>query len=88
MVKTRNVLKEKLAERIQAGGTDKVLSDYIVNGSGKLKADKIAQETIKQGFDQGVVAAIKGASAADKTKMASMVKIMEKIKFCCKLPCK
>ena len=78
MVKTRSALRAKIAEKIQAGGTDKNLATYIVNGAGKLKTDKFAQETIKQGFDQSVVAAVKGASKIDKSKMAKMTNIMEK----------
>jgi len=43
----------------------------------KIKADPIASEAIKQGFDDGVIAAIKASSRTDQDKMLKMVKIME-----------
>jgi hypothetical protein len=44
----------------------------------KIKTDSVAVETIKQGFDEGVVAAIKASSPADQAKMLKMTKIMER----------
>jgi hypothetical protein len=78
LAKTRSALKTKIADKIKAGSTDKTLSEYMVNGAGKLKTDKLANETVKQGFDQGVIAAVKGSSKADKIKMSKMVDTMEK----------
>lgn len=78
MVKTRSALKTKIADQIKSGATDKTLARYMVTGSGKLKGDTVAKETIKQGFDQGVIAAVKGSSKLDRTKMAKMVEVMEK----------
>jgi hypothetical protein len=78
LAKTRSALKTKIADQIKAGSTDKTLSNYMISGAGKLKTDKLAKETIKQGFDQGVVAAIKGASKTDKGKMVKMTEVMEK----------
>lgn len=78
IAKTRSALNAKIADRIKSGGTDKTLANYMVTGAGKLKTDKVAQETVKQGFDQGVVAAVKGASDIDRSKMAEMVKVMQK----------
>lgn len=78
MAKSRSALKTKIAEQIKAGSTDKKLATYMVDGANKVKTDKIAQETIKQGFDQGVVAAVKGASKADKAKLSKMVDTMKK----------
>jgi len=78
IAKTRSALKTKIADQIKAGATDKTLANYMVSGAGKLKTDKLAQETIKQGFDQGVVAAVKGASKIDKGKMEKMSGIMQR----------
>lgn len=78
MAKTRSALKAKIAEQIKAGGTNKKLADYMINGAGKVKTDKLAQETVKQGFDQSVIAAVKGASKVDRTKMSKMVEVMQK----------
>lgn len=71
-------LKQKIADKIKAGATDKPLANYMVSGAGKLKSDPLAKESIKQGFDQGVIAAVKGSSKADKTKMLKMVDTMKK----------
>lgn len=46
-------------------------------GAPKVKADKVARESIKQGFKEGVVAEIKVASPIDKKKMLKMVNLME-----------
>tara|TARA_R110000851_G_C13082060_1_gene565875 strand:- start:29 stop:1894 length:1866 start_codon:yes stop_codon:yes gene_type:complete len=46
-------------------------------GGPKVVKDKAATESIKQGFDEGVIAAVKAGSKEDKAKMAKMVKIME-----------
>lgn len=43
-----------------------------------MKTDRIAVEAINQGFDEGVIAAVKGASDADKAKMLEMVNIMDR----------
>ena len=43
----------------------------------KIKTDTLAVETIKQGFDEGVIAAVKAASPADQAKMLKMTNIME-----------
>ena len=54
------------------------LQEFLRIGEPKVKADPIAVESIKQGFDEGVIAAVKGSSPADKLKMQEMVNIMER----------
>jgi hypothetical protein len=78
IAKTQSALKAKLADQIKAGSTDKSLVNYMINGAGKLKTDKVAQETVKQGFDQGVISAVKGATQVDRAKMSTMVDVMQK----------
>ena len=75
--------KQKIAELIQAGSDDVAtakfkLKDSIISGAPKIVKDKIASESIKQGFDEGVIAAVKGSSSADKAKMLKMVDVMER----------
>jgi len=53
------------------------LGRFLNVGGPKVKTDKRAVEAIRQGFDDGVIAAIKGASESDRTKMKQMVNIME-----------
>ena len=74
----KSALKTKLAEQIRAGGADKSLSRFIVDGAGKIKTDPFIKEAIKQGFDEGVLAAVKGSTSSDKVKMTQMVKILKK----------
>jgi hypothetical protein len=71
-------IQAKMAEQIAQGGTDKTLAKYITDGAGKVKTDKFAVESIKQGFDPGVIAAVKGASKVDRAKLVSMVDNMKK----------
>lgn len=44
----------------------------------RVQANIFEQEAIKQGFDKGVIASIKGAKQPDKLKMQQMVNIMER----------
>jgi hypothetical protein len=54
------------------------LREFLDVGGPKVKTDREAVETIRQGFDEGVIAAVKGSGKADKAKMLKMVDIMEK----------
>ena len=54
------------------------LQQSLTTGAPKIVKDKTAIESIKQGFDEGVIAAIKGSTPFDKAKMLRMVGIMEK----------
>ncbi|MEH6451278.1 MAG: hypothetical protein V7765_21635 [Oleispira sp.] len=57
--------------------TDKLKAAIDIEGP-KIVKDKEAIETIKQGFDEGVIASVKAGSKKDRSKMAKMVDIMEK----------
>ena len=57
--------KSKLLQALDAGGP-------------KIAKDKIAISAINQGFDEGVIASIKGAAPADRQSMAKMLNIFEK----------
>lgn len=57
--------------------TDKLKSALDFEGP-KIKKDKLATESIKQGFDEGVIASVKASSPLDRLKMSKMVDIMEK----------
>ena len=69
---------DNIANKVSQITPEQTLTKYLVNGAGKLKTDSLAQETIKQGFDQGVVAVIKGSSKLDKEKMLRMVETIKK----------
>jgi hypothetical protein len=68
----------KIADDVEVAAPQKSLALYTAEGAGKVKGDKIAKEAVRQGFDQGVIAAVKGATKLDRRKMAEMVKIMQK----------
>jgi len=55
-------------------------NEAIRIGAPKIKKDKLAIETIKQGFDDGVIAALKGSTPIAKKKMLAMVGTMKKVK--------
>jgi len=78
IVKDRSALQQKIADQITSGSTDKSLANFIVDGAGRVKNDRVARESIKQGFDQGVIAAVKGSGPTDKSKMSKMVDISKK----------
>lgn len=66
-----------IAQKLIEGSNDPKIATYkLVNG--KAKPDAIAQEAVKQGFDEGVIAPLKNASKTDKLKMLKMTNIMEK----------
>lgn len=65
------------ASQSATSATEKV-KRFLGDGGPRVARDKAAAETIRQGFDEGVIAAVKGSSSADKSKMLKMVDIMEK----------
>lgn len=73
-----NPTQAKIAEEIKAGTADVDLVKKMVDQSGNIVKDKKAIETIKQGFDEGVIATVKGSSATDKRRMAQMIDKLEK----------
>lgn len=78
--KKSTALKSKLSSMIDEGSTDKAVAKYMADGVGKIKNDASAVRAIDQGFDDGVIAAIKGSSKADKSKMLKMTDLMKRSK--------
>jgi len=85
--------KTKIADMIREGSNDPVVAkykipaepsrkvgNYITVGAKEIVNDPVAIRAIKSGFDEGVVATIKGASKKDKSSMLEMVNLFEKIK--------
>lgn len=50
----------------------------IKTGAPRVVKDPLAIEAIKQGFDEGVIAAIKGGTATDRAQMKKMVRILKR----------
>ena len=72
--------KQKFAEDIAKGGPEAHLirdgAGFIVNGPAQAKAQ--FKEAVKQGFDPGIVAAVKGGSPTDKVNMKAMLSTLKK----------
>jgi len=82
-LKKQSPTKQKIAQLIEEGSDDVStakfkLEESINAGAQRIVKDPVAVETIKQGFDEGVIAAIKGAPKAARTKMLQMVDILER----------
>lgn len=67
-----------LKENLIKTNPDSTVAQYTLNGRNKLIKDKVAQEVIKQGVDEGTVATIKGSSVTDKQAMNKALDILEK----------
>lgn len=70
--------KQRIAKLIQDRTGDIETAGFKLSDVDKVIKDKVANEAIKQGFDKGVIAAIKPSTQADKVKMLEMVNIMER----------
>ena len=68
----------KLLDGPSVSGPAKKITESLNLGGPRVKTDTLAVEAIKQGFDEGVIAAVKGTGRADKSKMLEMVNIMER----------
>lgn len=77
---------QDMAQRIVAGETSKDLArsmvtpESIARGAPRVASDSAAQEAIKQGFDEGIVQAIKQTTPVNKSKLLKMADIAEKSK--------
>ena len=69
-----------LKSAIEAGKADPKIAEFMVNGAGKVIKDPAAKYAIKQGFDPGVIAAMKGSTKTDKKVMSQMVDVIKKMK--------
>jgi hypothetical protein len=70
--------KKKVAELINEGSTDKStagfrLSESMRKGKKIVVSDKAANAAMKQGWDEGTIALLKGSSATDRAKALKML---------------
>lgn len=80
LFKFNTPLKEAVKQKIESGNLDRSTAQYIVNGAGKVVSDPVAKDVIKQGYDDGLVAMIKGSAPEDKAVMTKMLDTLEKSK--------
>jgi len=71
---------KRIAQDASGAQPDKGLVNYMMKGSQGFGKDKLAVNAVKQGFDEGVIAAVKSASPLDRTKFLEMVQTMERAK--------
>lgn len=76
---TKSKTQPAFVEQIKAGGRENALAPYVLE-AGKATADPLAQAAIKQGFDEGLVQAIKTTTPATRFNMLRMLGQMERIK--------
>lgn len=76
----RTAFKVKIANKIKAGETSSDVAKYISDGANGVVKDVYAINAIKQGFDESVISAIKGATRTDRVKMQAMTNIVKKAK--------
>lgn len=57
------------------------LQSFLDVGGPKISKDKFAVAAIRQGFDPGVIAPVKGSNRATQDKLLDMVDLQEKVKF-------
>ena len=74
-----NAAEKALVQQIKSGGKDGSLAGLKLIGD-RVAPDKTALETMRQGFREGTVQAVKTASSATKQKMRQMLDNMRAIK--------
>lgn len=75
-----SVGKAVTKKEIEAGGRQAGLADKQVTPQGKLKSDPLGAEAVRQGWDEGFVAAIKSANPATQAEMLKQLAAYERIK--------
>ena len=68
---------DDISNNAATAAADTTLVNYVQRGANGIKTDALALETIKQGFDQGVIASVKASTPLDRTKMLKMMDILE-----------
>jgi hypothetical protein len=93
---TQSKTKQAIAQKLASGQLDRDVAGFklieppkptpeqIAAGSPtpkpRVAVNQLDKEALKQGFDKGVVASLKGAAPVDRTKFRKMVDIMERSK--------
>lgn len=72
--------KQEIKKIIETAGTESKAAKYMLDGAGKVRKDPAAKEAIKQGMDEGIVAAIKGSNPKDMEAMRKMLYVQKRSK--------
>jgi hypothetical protein len=77
--KPKSIAEKALVEQLKTGGKDDSLAMLKASGN-KAVADKPAIEAVRQGYDPGLIQAVKTASPATKKSMNKMLTMTQRIK--------
>lgn len=75
--RNRKVKTEEVVKLLKDNIPDSRTARYVLDGADKIEKDPVAINAIRQGIPDADVAIIKGASLADKGKMAQMLDIRQ-----------
>jgi len=78
LFKNKSAVKQEAERLLSEGGSEAPTAKYILDGRGRLAKDPNAISAISSGFDEGVVAAVKGSSKTDRRKMLKMLNTLER----------
>ena len=76
-ISKRSIIKDEVADLFKKDRGNTKLAKYVQDGAGRVKKDPAAIEAIRQGYDEGVIATIKGSSKRDKLKLGKMIDVLE-----------
>ena len=76
-MKARQEGKQVIQNLLESSPDDSRVAQYKMKGD-KIVKDKVGQEAVKQGFDEGAVSVMKGSSAKDKQAILGMADDLEK----------
>jgi hypothetical protein len=71
-------VKKRIAKKLEAGEFNAETAGFKLTEQGLAKANRAEREAIRQGFDDGLVGALKGASKSDRSKLLKMTALKEK----------
>lgn len=74
----QSATKKAIAQKIKDNPSSIEVGKFLVTGTGRVKKDALFAASVKQGFNKGVLAAVKGSNPKDRRQMAEMVKILKK----------
>ena len=74
----QSAAKQAIAQKIKDNPGSIEVGKYLVTGAGKVKTDKLYTKAIKQGFNKGVLSAVKGSKPLDKRRMKEMIHLLKK----------
>ena len=76
-LRTQSKQKQAIGTSIQETPRNPENAPFKITEAGKVAKDSVAAETLRQGFDEGVIATVKDAAPADVGRIGKMVDILK-----------